>query len=173
MSETCRVFYQINLRNSASLADANRTSMRSSLKNWKGREEGEDPVKDGKRKQKEIFKCWEWENGESWWQIGKNGRTLFDRPKPTVGCSANGRRICTNSKSIFSLSHDLCSRYLLSFKWTVSAGLTYSPPPRAPNIDFQGCKFLMEWHQSNTAGTMKRTHNVQLNKPTVSREHGK
>jgi len=22
----------------------------------------------------------------------KNGRTLFDRPKPTVGCSANGRR---------------------------------------------------------------------------------
>ena len=31
---------------------------RSSLKNWKGREEGEDPGKDGKRKQKEIFKCW-------------------------------------------------------------------------------------------------------------------
>jgi len=23
----------------------------------------------------------------------KNGRTLFDRTKPTVGCSANGRRI--------------------------------------------------------------------------------
>jgi hypothetical protein len=23
---------------------------------------------------------------------GKNGRTLFDRPKPTVGCSADGRR---------------------------------------------------------------------------------
>jgi len=22
---------------------------------------------------------------ESWWQIGKNGRTLFDRPKLTVG----------------------------------------------------------------------------------------
>ena len=39
-----------------------------------------------------IFRCWEWENGENWWQIGKNGRTLFDRPKPTVGCSANGRR---------------------------------------------------------------------------------
>ena len=31
-------------------------------------------------------------NGESWWQIGKNGRILFDRPKPTVGCSGNGRR---------------------------------------------------------------------------------
>ena len=23
---------------------------------------------------------------------GKNGRTFFDRPKPTVGCSVNGRR---------------------------------------------------------------------------------
>jgi hypothetical protein len=23
--------------------------------------------------------------------IGKNGRTFFDRPKPTVGCTANGR----------------------------------------------------------------------------------
>jgi len=28
---------------------------------------------------------------DSWWQVGKNGRTLFDRPKPTGGCSANGR----------------------------------------------------------------------------------
>jgi hypothetical protein len=24
---------------------------------------------------------------------GKNGRTLFDRPKPTMGCTANGRSI--------------------------------------------------------------------------------
>jgi hypothetical protein len=24
--------------------------------------------------------------------MGKNGRILFDRPKPTAGCSANGRR---------------------------------------------------------------------------------
>ena len=32
------------------------------------------------------------EKMESWWQTGKNGRTLFERPKPTVGCSANGRR---------------------------------------------------------------------------------
>jgi hypothetical protein len=31
-------------------------------------------------------------DGESWCQIGKNGKTLFDRPKPTAGCSANGRR---------------------------------------------------------------------------------
>jgi len=29
---------------------------------------------------------------ESWWQVGKNGRTLFDRPKATVGCVSNGRR---------------------------------------------------------------------------------
>jgi len=35
-----------------------RIPKKSSLKNWKGREEGEDPEKDGKRKQKEIFKCW-------------------------------------------------------------------------------------------------------------------
>jgi len=34
----------------------------------------------------------QFEDGESWWQIGKNVRTLFDRPKPTVGCSADGRR---------------------------------------------------------------------------------
>jgi hypothetical protein len=27
--------------------------------NWWGREVGEDPGKDGKRKWKEIFKCWE------------------------------------------------------------------------------------------------------------------
>ena len=32
---------------------------RSSLKKWKGGEEGEDPGKDVKRKPKEIFKCWE------------------------------------------------------------------------------------------------------------------
>jgi hypothetical protein len=25
--------------------------------------------------------------------MGKNVRILFDRPKPTVGCSASGRRI--------------------------------------------------------------------------------
>jgi hypothetical protein len=27
-----------------------------------------------------------------WREIKKNGRILFDRPKPTAGCSANGRR---------------------------------------------------------------------------------
>ena len=32
---------------------------RSSLKNWKGRDEEEDPGKDGDKKQKEILKCWE------------------------------------------------------------------------------------------------------------------
>ena len=67
-------------------------SKRSSLKNWKGRDEEEDPGKDGEKKWKEIFKCWEWEDGESWWYIGTNGEVLFDRPKPTAGCSANGSR---------------------------------------------------------------------------------
>jgi hypothetical protein len=31
----------------------------SSLNNWKGRDEEEDPGKDGEKKWKEIFKCWE------------------------------------------------------------------------------------------------------------------
>ena len=31
-------------------------------------------------------------DGERWWQVGENGRTLFDRPKPTEGCNANGRK---------------------------------------------------------------------------------
>ena len=30
-----------------------------SLKNWKGRDEEEDPGEDGEKKWKEIFKCWE------------------------------------------------------------------------------------------------------------------
>jgi hypothetical protein len=29
----------------------------------------------------------------------KNGRSLFDRPKPTMGCRANGRRRILNVKS--------------------------------------------------------------------------
>jgi hypothetical protein len=28
--------------------------------------------------------------------MGKNGRILFDRPKPTVGCSVSGRRRINN-----------------------------------------------------------------------------
>jgi hypothetical protein len=32
---------------------------RSSLKNWKRRDEEEDAGKDGEKKQKDIFKCWE------------------------------------------------------------------------------------------------------------------
>jgi hypothetical protein len=31
-------------------------------------------------------------DAESWRQIGKNDRIFFDRPKPTGGCSTNGRR---------------------------------------------------------------------------------
>jgi hypothetical protein len=30
----------------------------SSFKNWKVRDEEEDPGKDGEKKQKEIFRCW-------------------------------------------------------------------------------------------------------------------
>ena len=32
---------------------------RSSLWNWKGRDEEEDPGKHGEKNEKEIFKCWE------------------------------------------------------------------------------------------------------------------
>jgi len=39
--------------------EEDRMSKRSSLKNWKGRDEEEDPGKDGRKKWKEIFKCWE------------------------------------------------------------------------------------------------------------------
>ena len=38
---------------------------------------------------------------DSWWQIEKNGRTLFDRPKPTVGSSANGKRGRRTQFSLF------------------------------------------------------------------------
>jgi len=54
-------------------------------------------------------KCWEWEDGESWWQIGKTGRTLFDSPQPTVGCSANGRR--RNNNFVGDFSYKACVRY--------------------------------------------------------------
>jgi hypothetical protein len=37
-----------------------------------------------------CYESWTKEDGESWWQIGKNGGILFDRPKPTAGSSANG-----------------------------------------------------------------------------------
>ena len=34
----------------------------------------------------------------------KNGRTLFDRPKPTVGCSANGRRLYIKDKQTLAFN---------------------------------------------------------------------
>jgi len=46
---------------------------------------------------------------ESWWQIGKNGRTLFDRPKPTAGCSANGRRRRSPERLATNLGLFYCS----------------------------------------------------------------
>jgi hypothetical protein len=36
------------------------------LKNWKGRDEEEDLENDGEKKWKEILKCWECEDEESW-----------------------------------------------------------------------------------------------------------
>jgi len=49
---------------------------------------------EGTRRRGKPRKGWKQEvetDMESWWQIGIHGRTLFDRPKPTVGFSANGR----------------------------------------------------------------------------------
>jgi hypothetical protein len=40
------------------------------------------------RKKLDRFK----DDGESWLQIAESGRILFDRLKPTAGCSDNGRR---------------------------------------------------------------------------------
>ena len=56
---------------------------------------------------------------ESWWQIGKNGRTSFDRPKPTVGCSANGRRryLCVPQALRLRLSTFSYRLYLVFFLW--------------------------------------------------------
>jgi len=75
-----------------SAMEEDRVTKRSSLKNWKGREEGKDPGIDGKRKQKRSSSA----GSEKMERVGgrqeKNGRTLFERPKHTVGCSANGRR---------------------------------------------------------------------------------
>ena len=52
-------------------------------------EEEEEEQEEEEEEEEQEEEEEEEEDGESWWQIGKNGRTLFDRPKPTVGCSAN------------------------------------------------------------------------------------
>ena len=39
--------------------EEDRMPKKSSLRKWKGRDEEEDPGKDGEKKWKEIFKCWE------------------------------------------------------------------------------------------------------------------
>jgi len=51
-------------------------------KGWKGEVE-RDLQSAASEKMERVDGRWE-----------KNGRTLFDRPKPTVGCSANGRSVC-------------------------------------------------------------------------------
>jgi len=38
----------------------------------------------------QVFGVRRWRVGD---KIGKNGEVLFDRPKPTASCSANGKRI--------------------------------------------------------------------------------
>ena len=73
------------------------------------------PKKGWKEEVEEIFKCWEWEDGESWWLIGKNGRTLFDRPKPTVGCSANGRRRLMSLSTMWSILEALLWKHIGAF----------------------------------------------------------
>jgi hypothetical protein len=56
-------------------------------------EEGEGyPGMDRRRTWSTLPKSWVRDDGVCWLQIGKNGRTFFGRPKPTVGCSASGRR---------------------------------------------------------------------------------
>ena len=56
-----------------------------------GREEGEDQEKmeRGSRKRSLSAGSEKMERVGGRWGAG-NGRTLFDRPKTTVGCSANG-----------------------------------------------------------------------------------
>jgi hypothetical protein len=46
------------------------------------------------------------DDGESWSQIGNNGRILFDRPKPTAGCSASGRRRRSGVHEIVTTASD-------------------------------------------------------------------
>ena len=65
---------------------------------------------------------------------GKNGRTLFDRPKPTVGCSANGRRrrineVLTQEESgamlifVFPVTHFYKVRYFFFLRFQSSWAL--------------------------------------------------
>jgi len=67
----------------------------------------------------------------SCWQIGKNGRTLFDRPKPKVGCIANGRRHLKTTyvrgltlqwlKLVHNRFICQCCFFKVSFPWLVQA----------------------------------------------------
>jgi len=60
-----------------------------------------------------------------WWRellIGKNGEVLFDRPKPTAGCSANGRRKSSRKKINFY--------WVLTIHFVSSHNCTLTPPGR-------------------------------------------
>jgi len=59
---------------------------------WKGETKRMTQKRMDRRSRKRSSSAGEWEVEESWWQIGQNGGTLFDRPKLATGCRANGRR---------------------------------------------------------------------------------
>jgi hypothetical protein len=64
----------------------------------------------------------------------KNGRTLFDRPKPTVGCSANGRRrrrttTTTTTTTSYQPSYHDCILLATILK-SVAAKFGFSPGNR-------------------------------------------
>jgi len=42
-----------------------------------------------------------------WREMVKNGRILFDRPKPTMGCSANGRRRKPSSNHLYKTQNQV------------------------------------------------------------------
>jgi hypothetical protein len=73
---------------------------KSSLKNWRGRDEQGDPGKDVEEAERDLQVL----GVRRWREVvidkKKNGRIVFDRPKPTAGCSANGRRIYQTSLKI-------------------------------------------------------------------------
>jgi hypothetical protein len=56
---------------------------------------------------------------------GKNGRILFDRPKPTVGCSASGRR-----RIMFDLILIITNIYPTVIKVETALSLRHSVPKR-------------------------------------------